>query len=63
MGDAGFDVTAARAAFPALNQKQVFMDVCDVSKDEQISRKHTSLNRANKETERWRRPSLGIRRQ
>lgn len=28
MGDAGFDVAAARAAFPALDQKQVFMDVC-----------------------------------
>lgn len=27
MGDAGFDVAAARAAFPALGQKQVFMDV------------------------------------
>ncbi|KAK5945532.1 hypothetical protein PMZ80_002737 [Knufia obscura] len=26
MGDAGFDVAAARAAFPALGQKQVFMD-------------------------------------
>ncbi|KAK5077651.1 hypothetical protein LTR70_009555 [Exophiala xenobiotica] len=26
MGDAGFDVAAARAAFPALNQRQVFMD-------------------------------------
>lgn len=32
MGDAGFDVAAVRAAFPALNQKQVFMDVSIVSR-------------------------------